>query len=257
MKPARNSRIFLIRPEAHAELAACIEQAEESMDDMEVGVGIDWRDEGGVRVIEAYGMMAPGSDGIPGFLDTSLLRTALVEADADPEVEAVVVDWDSPGGYVEGTQEAADALAMMGKPVVSYVSGQCCSAAYWVASASDAIIASQSADIGSVGVYVVHEDLSGMADQMGIKVDVISSGKYKGMGVAGTSLTPEQRGLIQSHVDKLASRFKASILAERPEIPAEAMEGQTFMADEALDNGMADDIGGGIDDAVEAALELV
>ena len=226
-------------------------------EELDIGAGgLPVYDSNGVRVIEAHGVMAKGADGYLGFVDTGLLREAILAADADPEVDAVVIDWDSPGGYVDGVMDAADAVAMANKPVISYASGLCCSAAYWIASASDSVIASRSADVGSIGVYVVHQDLSGMAGQMGIKVDVITSGKYKGAGVPGTSLTPEQRQNIQERVNKLAARFKAAVTSER-DVPESAMEGQTFDGEDALAVNLVDDLGGSVDDAIEAALALV
>ena len=225
-------------------------------DELDADSSILTDDDMGVRTIYAHGIMAAGAGGFIGYLDTTELRSVIMEAESDPNVSAVVIDWDSPGGYVTGVIEAADAVAMASKPIVSRVSGMCCSAAYWVAAASDSIIATPSAELGSIGVYVAHQDLSGMAAQMGIKVDVITSGKYKGAGVPGTSLTREQREMIQAQVNKLADRFKAAVGAER-DVPEDAMEGQTFMGQDALEVGMADDIYSDPEDAVELALSLV
>ena len=77
-------------------------------------------DSNGVRVIVAHGVMAKGFGSYPGaVVDTAELREALLEAEEDPEVDAVVIDWDSPGGYVDGVADAADVVTNMGKPVVS------------------------------------------------------------------------------------------------------------------------------------------
>ena len=249
----RNKELLLIHP-AHAREALAMD---DDMEEDAEGEILSTYDSNGVRVIEAHGVMAKGFGSYPGMVvDTAELREALLEAEEDPEVDAVVIDWDSPGGYVDGVADAADVVTNMGKPVVSFAGGMCCSAAYWIASASDSIVANQSATVGSIGVYVVHEDLSGLAGQMGAKVDVIASGKYKGAGVPGTSLTPEQRALIQERVNKLAGRFKAAVLSDR-EVPEMAMEGQTFDGEDAVDVGLFDDLAATVEDAIEAARDLV
>lgn len=248
----RNKDILLIHPR-HASEALAFDDDE--MEDVEESAGIVTYDSNGVRIVEAHGVMVKGLSGVWGVVDTAELREALLEADNDPAVDAVVIDWDSPGGYVDGVADAADVVTNMAKPVVSYAGGMCCSAAYWIAAASDSIVANQSADVGSIGVYTVHQDLSGMASQMGIKVEVFASGKYKGAGIPGTSLTDDQRMHLRDHVNKLASQFKSAVLSDR-DVPDEAMEGQTFMGIDAVSMGLVDDIGPTVDDAVEVARGL-
>jgi ClpP class serine protease len=100
---------------------------------------------------------------------------------------------------VAGTPELAAAVASLNedKPVYAFSSGLMASAAYWIASQARAIYATPSAQVGSIGVVQAVVDDSGALDRDGIKVEVFSVGKYKAMGAPGTSLTDDQRDLMQ------------------------------------------------------------
>ena len=170
-----------------------------------------------------------------GATDSGDIAHALREAGDRPDIKAVFLDIDSPGGTVAGTPELAAAVASLNerKPVYAFSSGLMCSAAYWIASQARAIYATPSARVGSIGVVqAVIDDSAALASE-GIKVEVFSVGKYKAMGAPGTSLNDDQRSLIQSNIEETASEFHAAVLARGRAIPAEAMEGQTFSGRQA------------------------
>ena len=115
---------------------------------------------------------------------------------ANPNVQRIVLDIDSPGGTVAGTPEAAAQIAAANKVkrVDAWTGNLMCSAAYYLAAGCRGVYAAPSATVGSIGVYLPVVDRSEMYKAMGVKVDIIKSGKYKGMGFPGTSLTDDQRG---------------------------------------------------------------
>jgi len=80
---------------------------------------------------------------------------------------------------------------------------------------SPRLVASPSAEIGSIGVMALHEDITGMADQLGVKVTLITAGKYKAVGSEFEPLTEETEGLIQGLVDDIYGRFVASVARGR------------------------------------------
>lgn len=82
----------------------------------------------------------------------STLMAALAEAKADSNVRRVVLAVDSPGGIVSGVREVMQAIRDLGKPTVAQVDGLCCSAAYWMASAADSMVATVTSTVGSLGV---------------------------------------------------------------------------------------------------------
>ena len=132
------------------------------------------------------------------------------------------------------------------KPVIAVADGMMGSAAYWLASQASAIYAMPSADVGSIGVYMAILDRRRMYEGQGVDVDVIrnTGATFKGMGMPGTSLTPEQRAMLQERVDRMGAQFKEVVRQGRGKpISEDAMRGQSFNAEEARRLGLVDSIG--------------
>jgi ClpP class serine protease len=154
----------------------------------------------------------------------------------------VVLQVDSPGGYVAGVRETRRAIAQAqskGIYVVAYVSGMACSAALWVASAADEIVLSPLAQVGSVGVVVT---LAQTDDDV---VEVVSSQTPRKRQQLGDG---DYMAALQARVDKLAQVMLDDIAGDRG-VPADALGGgSTFSADDAVARGMADRIASDDDD---------
>ena len=201
--------------------------------------------EDGVGVVAIRGPMLrqPGifERGILKACDTEEITRAVEEAASRSDVSAIFLDIDSPGGSVNGTPELAQAVADAAKSkyVYAFSAGQMCSAAYWVASQADAIYATPSARIGSIGVILPVLDSSGAFDKAGLKVEVFAAGKFKSAGTPGVALTQDQRDWLQSEVEETASDFRSAVLARGRKVPDEAMEGQTFSARRAMRMNLA------------------
>jgi signal peptide peptidase SppA len=170
-----------------------------------------------------------------GATDMDQVSAAISEAVEREDVDALLLDIDSPGGTVNGTPELGQTVADAAKrkTVYAFSAGQMSSAAYWIASQADAIYATPSARVGSIGVILPFVDSTEKLRNQGIKVEVFAAGKFKAMGTPGVSLTEEQRELIQSDIEEIAADFKAAVLVRGRRIPDEAMEGQTFSARKA------------------------
>lgn len=160
------------------------------------------------------------------------LRAAIAAALADERVSVICFDFDSPGGQVLGIPEAAGTIlaARDAKPCIAFSAGLMCSAAYWLAAQCDAVFASPSATVGSIGVFMAFLDTSRRLEANGYRMELFSTGKYKGAGVTGT-LTPAQRERYQEQVEALFAEFKEALSPRG--IPPEAMQGQTFFGAEA------------------------
>ena len=209
---------------------------------------------GGVAVIPLYGVMAHRAHMVqkvsgPGGTSTELFGRALSAALADPAVAAVLIDVDSPGGSVHGTQELADrihAARGQGKPIVAIANATAASAAYWVASAADEVVATPSALVGSIGVITAHEDKSAKLAAEGTKVTFVHAGRYKAEGNSTEPLTDEGRAYAQAMVDQFYGVMVKSIARGRgvaPEIVRSRFgEGRTLTAADALAAGMIDRI---------------
>lgn len=111
--------------------------------------------------------------------------------------------------------------------------------------AKGGITAGRGAQVGSIGAYTVAMDMSKMAERAGVKVHVISSGPYKGAGVAGTSLSEDQLKEMQTRINKLADEFIADVASGRgasaDAIRASA-DGRVYSTDEAIARGLVDRI---------------
>ncbi|MEK0431099.1 MAG: putative signal peptide peptidase SppA [Gemmatimonadota bacterium] len=176
---------------------------------------------------------------------TTRAQAALQHAAENPEVRAIHLSVDSPGGTVAGTQELADTVfaARQHKPVVAHVSDLSASAAYWVASQASAVLANETAMVGSIGVYTKVMDASKLAEKEGVKVHVIRSGPHKGTGEFGSEVTPEQLAAEQAIVDDLAAQFVGAVARGR-RAPIDAIaplaSGRVWIAPEARALGLID-----------------
>lgn len=171
------------------------------------------------------------------------IESELEQANADPAVRGILLHVDSPGGTVQGTPEAAAAVAASAKPVVAYTDGLMASAAYYLSAGASRIIASPSADVGSIGVYIPWVDYSGANEAAGIRPDPIvnTGGDLKATGFGGV-LTEAQRAHLQEQVDLSFADFKAHIAAHR-EVAEPAMRGQTLSGSQAIAANLVDALG--------------
>ena len=199
----------------------------------------------GVAVIPIQGVISrkiSQMERISGATDVVDLSAMIQQAEADPNVKAIVFDVDSPGGGVEGVEETAAQISAMTKPTIAHTSGIMASAAYWLGSAADLVYATSSSTVGSIGVYMAILDEARAYEEAGLHVDLIRSKKtpYKGAGLSGTSLTEEQRADFQAGVDYLYERFSGSVRAARPRISSDAMDGRTFFGSQSQQLGLID-----------------
>lgn len=184
-----------------------------------------------------------------GVTDVNDIASALVGA--AETADGIVMRYDTPGGTVTGVPELAMLIRDIGQdtPIVSYVDGMAASAGYWLASQAHGIVTTPSSTTGSIGVYMALLDSSRALEQEGYSMEVIKAGKYKGIGIQGTSLTAEQRNLLQGEVNQLHEMFKGAVKIGRGNINDDLMQGQDFMGEDAVKLGLADTLGN-LDEAV-------
>lgn len=217
---------------------------------------------GRVAVIPVQGILTPGADDFLSWLygGTSYNRLAqqFTAAAEDDAVDAVVLDIDSPGGTVELLDETCDVLAALAqqKPVIAAVNTLCASAAYYLASQAQTIVATKTGWTGSIGVYVPHTEHSAMRERMGIKTTLISAGKYKVEGNAYEPLTDEARAAIQDEIDLFYGWFLAAVARGRGTTPEAVRagygEGRVLVTERAIAEGLVDRQGS-IGDAIDLA----
>jgi signal peptide peptidase SppA len=205
----------------------------------------------GIAIVPIEGVLAYRPDPFEmvfyGIEDSAALLDSFEQAAANPEVEGILLNINSPGGFMTGGPEIADAVKRVdkSKPVVARIGGIGASLAYWIASQAETIVASRSAVVGSIGAFTTFVDYSQMLAAAGIKVEVIRNqeGKFKAVGVSGTSLNDEQRSHLQDRVQASFAEFLRAVKSARPQIQPDKMQGQTFTGTEAKVAGLVDKIG--------------
>ena len=201
---------------------------------------------GRVGVITIRGVIGKGLsrlEALTGASDVDDFTSALEMMEEDSEVETILIDISSPGGTVTGVEEAAALLARSSKPTVAFTDTEAASAAYWIGSAADRFVATPSATVGSIGVYMAIPDYSKAFEMQGIRMDVIKSGTLKGAGIPGTSLSDAQRADLQAQVEEIHADFKAAVRGKRSLIKDEDMEGQVFSGKSAAAKGLVTGLG--------------
>ena len=204
--------------------------------------------EEGIAILPIQGLLARKPDVFELFdgVEDSLALTEMIsQASANPAVKAALFDIDSPGGFLQGGIELAEAVKNFGKPTVSFVGGDGASLAFWVASQADMVISTISASVGSIGAYTSHIDQTQRLASLGIKIEVIKNREadLKAAGLYGTAISDVQREHIQERVQEGFAQFRAAVKSSRPQIKDSAMRGQTFSGKAAKDAGLVDAIG--------------
>lgn len=207
---------------------------------------------GSVAVIPVYGVLADKMDvfsAMSGGTSYAGIKKALHKALSNSDIKAVVLDIDSPGGTVPGTDELATEIRKLRggeKPIIAQVNSLAASAAYWIAASTDEIVVTPSGRAGSIGVYTAHDDLSAALEQRGIKRTYISAGKHKVEGNETEPLGKEALAHVQDGVNRSYNRFVAAV-AEGRAVTVSKVEdnygqGRVFYAEALMDRGMVDRI---------------
>lgn len=204
-----------------------------------------------VAILPLFGSIFPRANMMTDISGATSAERFGAQFDAlvnDPEIGAIVLDVNSPGGQVNGIAEAANKIfeARGKKPVVAVANHLMASAAYWIGSAADEIIVTPSADIGSIGVFSVHQDISQALEKDGVKVSIIKAGKYKTEGNPYEPLAEEARSAIQTRVSDSYDAFTSAVARHRGVKPEDVKngygEGRVVSAQQAIRLGMADRI---------------
>lgn len=199
---------------------------------------------GATAVVGLYGpLYSRGTWGMEGF------RGRLADAVNNPDVAAIVLDVDSPGGTVAGTAETAKAVrdAAAAKPVTAVVDSLAASAAYWIASQAGAVVATPGSDLGSIGVLAIHMDLSALLEASGVKATVVRSTPFKAEGNPFEPLSEDARAHLQGEVDGAHADFIRAVAEGRrvsmSKVSSDFGQGRVMNAQAAVRVGLADRIG--------------
>lgn len=221
---------------------------------------------GKIAILEVEGMILNMKTG--GFMqptenELSRFTQELELAANDPDVKAVVLRVNSPGGTVTASdvmyQQVQRFKAKTHKPVVASLQDVAASGAYYVSCASDKIVAHPTSVVGSIGVIFNTFNISGTLDKIGAKSEAIKSGPLKDMGSPFKDLDPQARAVMQGMVDEYYKRFVEIVTTNRPIRDSETTklitDGRVFSGTRAAELGLVDRTGL-LDDAIEEAKSM-
>lgn len=204
-----------------------------------------------VAIVELEGMIAEVDD---------LVREVKAHRE-NPQVKAVVIRINSPGGVVGPTQELHQALMRVreaGKPVVASLSSVAASGGYYTAVAADRIYANPGTLTGSIGVVMQMANVQDLFKKVGVDYVVVKAGQYKDLGNFARTMTPEERRVLQALLDDVHGQFIDAVAQGRKLDRGEVVkfaDGRVFSGVQAKDLKMVDALGS-LEDAVNEAAKM-
>jgi len=176
-------------------------------------------------------------------------ETILDRVAADPNVKALIVRINSPGGTTAGSEGLYHAIRRVGKqkPVVATMGTLAASGGYMASLAADHVIARETTITGSIGVIFQTAEMSGLLDKIGVGVETVKSGKLKGEPAVDKPMSPEARAALQAMIDDTYNWFVDLVAARRPLAREDVIplaDGRVFTGRQAAENGLVDALGG-------------
>lgn len=188
------------------------------------GDNAPYRIEEGVAMIDVVGVLSNAAWSWRGVTYGEIQEQLKIAA-ADPSVRAVLLNVNSPGGETDNAFETAQLVADLPKPCFAVCNTMAYSAAYLIASQANRIYCvPTSGGAGSIGVYCAHFDYSGMLEQSGVKVTLISAGKGKTDGNPYEPLSASALETIQAEIDRLYGEFVGFVARGRGISPTDIVK---------------------------------
>jgi len=197
-------------------------------------------------------------EGILGVdISASQVIEELKEFREDSSIKAVVVRINSPGGTVAPAQEIYEAVKKLRKEkvVVASMDTLAASGGYYIAVAAERIFANPGTMTGSIGVIMEIPNVEGLMDKVGVKNEVVKSGKHKDIASMFRPMTDKDRALLQNLLDDVHDQFIGAVAEGRNMDPEEVRvlaDGRVFTGRQAHASGLVDDLGT-LEDAVTGA----
>lgn len=206
---------------------------------------------GSIAVIPVYGTIVQRASQLglcEGGTSTQEISMALSQALADETVGQILLDIDSPGGSVYGVSELGEEIraARAQKPVVAIANSLAASAAYWIGCCASEFYMTPGGEVGSIGVWMAHQDISKALADEGVNVTLISSGQFKTEGNPFMPLPEDAKTFLQTRTDDYYAAFTGAVAKGRNVPIAQVRDGmgqgRVLGADAALAQNMVDGV---------------
>jgi protease-4 len=191
---------------------------------------------------------------------TEKLADELRKLKNDENVKAVVLRVNSPGGSAYTSEQIWKQVVELkqSKPVVVSMGSVAASGGYYISCAADKIVAESNTLTGSIGVFGLFPNASGLYDKLALTTDVVKTNKYADLGSLTRPMTSDEKMLIQGYIERIYDLFLTRC-ADGRNMSKEAVDligqGRVWTGAKALELGLVDELGG-VDDAIKLAAEL-
>ena len=213
-----------------------------------------------IAVVVASGTIMDGQQP-EGTIGGDTLAGIFGNLEDNKNIKAVVLRIDSGGGSAFASEIIRDSISSIqkkGMPIIVSMGSIAASGGYWIAAEADHVLAMSTSVTGSIGVWGVIPDLSNSLANLGIYYDGVTTSKTAFRAQIQQPLSQSSKEIIQASVDGTYSRFLNLVASGRnstQEKIHKIAQGRVWTGNQALDNGLIDELGD-LNDAVEVAAEI-
>ncbi|MBU2561352.1 MAG: signal peptide peptidase SppA [Nanoarchaeota archaeon] len=182
-----------------------------------------------------------------GAADSTEIVRLIEKADENPDVKAILFEINSPGGTAVASYEIAHAIQKANKTTAAWIREAGASGAYWVATATDHIVANPMTITGSIGVIASYIEFEGTLQRYNASYRRLVSGEYKDMGSPFKEMTDEEELIMQDSLDLIRQIFIEDVAKNRKlpqETVDEVADGRFYLGVQAKELGLIDELGG-------------
>ncbi len=202
---------------------------------------------GTIAVIPIHGAIYSVGSGTQGTTTADTIIPLLEKAQNNPLIKGVILDINSPGGSPVGSDEIGQAVKSLDKPVVAVIREAGASGAYWIASASDHVIANKMSVTGSIGVIGSYFGFEEFLDEYNVSYKRFVSGEKKDIGNPFREMSFSEQQFLQEKMDSIHEIFIQEVAENRNMSVEEVRElatGEFYLGFEAETKGLIDELGG-------------
>jgi len=203
-------------------------------------------DEGNVALVRIESEIGIEDSLLSSGISSDSVIDSLAEAESNPNVKAVILSINSPGGTVVASKEIAEYVLSMNKTVVAWIRDMGASGAYLIASASDYIVSDEFSMIGSIGAKMSYLSFNGTMQKYGINYNEISSGSLKEIGSPYKDLSPEEYSILSALVNDSFNYFLEFVAVNR-NLSLESIDiikdGRILSGSQAYNLSLVDELG--------------
>lgn len=194
------------------------------------------------------------------IIDSTSVIEEIKDYSKDNSVKAVVIRINSPGGGVAPSQEIFEEVVKLKKKkkVIVSMGAVAASGGYYIAAPADKIVANAGTLTGSIGVIMEIPNVAGLMEKIGVKTQVVKSGKHKDIASAFKQMTTEEKKILQTVLDDVHDQFIQAVSDGRGmdyEVIKKLSDGRIFTGRMAKDLGLVDELGN-LEDAIMLAGEM-